>query len=97
MNVAAEKLLRLVLLDEIADCCGSAVQARLDLVERRSVRRRMADQHQRIKGGERLQACGEFGLAVLARSVERRGARIAESGEMVAAGQELPLVEVVPT
>ena len=41
-------------LDELAHRARAGVQAGPDLVERRAVRRRVADQHQRIQIGEAL-------------------------------------------
>ena len=83
VDVAAEEMCGLMALDEIAHRGGSGVQAGLDLVERGAVRRGVADQHQRVQGGEGLQARGELRFAVLAGRIEGRGAGVAESGDVV--------------
>src|SRR4051812_46563195 len=95
VNVAAEEVRGLMLPDEVADGSGPAVQALADAVERRAVGRRVADQHQRSKPRETLQTLGELRLAVFAASVEGRGARIAETGDIPAADLQVPLVKIV--
>ena len=52
VDVAAEEMLRLVLLDEIAHGSGSGVKTGSDLVECRAVRRGVADQDERVQIGE---------------------------------------------
>ena len=66
VNVAAQKVLGLVLENEIADRRGAGMQAGADAVERRSVRRRVTHQHQRRQAGEALEPAGDARLAVFA-------------------------------
>jgi hypothetical protein len=63
VDVAAEEVLRLIFLDELAHRARAGVQAGADLVERRAIRRRVADQHQRVRLGEarrRSAICGSL-------------------------------------
>jgi len=95
MNVTAEEVRRLMLPDEIADRGRPALQALADAIERRAVRRRVADQHQRIERRETFQALGKLRLGIFARSVEGRRARVAETGDIPAANLQVPLVQIV--
>src|SRR5271157_3968569 len=74
VNVAAKEVFGLVLVDELAYGMRSGVQAGADFIERGSVGRRMAHQHQRRQIRKRAEAFGDFGLTVLTGGVE--GGRI---------------------
>src|ERR1039458_6795925 len=77
--VAAKEVVGLARGDEIADGRRTGVQARVNLVERRAVGRRVADQHQRLQVREPLEPLGKLYFAILAgpleggRPEERRG------------------------
>src|ERR1017187_7647426 len=95
MDMAAEEMGGTAALDEVADGGGSGVQAGTDLVERGAVGRGVADQDQRMEGGERGEAFGELCLGVFAGGMERGRVGIAEAGDAPGAGREVALVEVV--
>jgi len=71
------------------------VQSGADLVERGAIGWSMADQHQRVERGKRLQPFGQLRFRVFARRVERRGVGIAQSGDVPFAHHEVLPVEVV--
>src|ERR1017187_5067562 len=81
MDMAAEEMGGTAALDEIADGGGTGVQSGTDPVERRAVRRGVADQDQRMEAGERGEALGELRLGVFAGGMERGRAGIAEPGD----------------
>src|SRR5438067_12784449 len=76
MDVAAEKMFGLMLLNEIAQRGGSGMDAGAHLVERGAVRRRVANQDQRRETGEALQSLRHLRFAVLSRRLKRRRAGI---------------------
>src|SRR5580658_715012 len=71
------------------------MQARADLVERRAMRRTMADERQRRESREAFQFPRQFRLAIFAGSVEGREIGIAQPGHVIAAPLRVPLVEVM--
>ena len=71
------------------------MQARADLVERGAVGRRVADQHQRRQPAKRCQPLGDLRLAVFARRIERRGAGVAQAGDVLLAHLHVLPVEIV--
>src|ERR1039458_6382741 len=95
MDMATEEMGGTAALDEVTDGGGSGVQSGTDLVERGAVGRGVADQDQRMEGGERGEAFGELWLGVFAGGMERGGAGIAQPGDAPGAGREVALVEVV--
>ena len=97
VDVSAEKVFGLVLLDEIADRGGAGMEARPDAVETRAVRRGMADEDQGRQFSKALEAFGELGLGVFAGCMERRGAGVTEPGDVPAAHLHVTLVEIVET
>ena len=95
MNVAAEEISGLVLGDEVADGARAGVETGADLVERGAIGRRVADEDERVEGGEGGEVRGEFRLPVFAGGVEGRGAGVAEAGDAPGAELEVALVEIV--
>src|SRR5947209_8073049 len=95
MNVAAEQVVGLAPVDEIADGPAAGVHAIAHTVERRAMRWGVADQYQWIEGLEMRQALGQLGFAVLAGSVEGRGTRVTETGHVMLADAHGLLVEIV--
>ena len=72
VNVAAEKMGGPAALDEVADGGGSGMQAGADLIERGAVGRGVADQDQRVQGGEGDEVFGDLRLGVFAGGIETR-------------------------
>src|SRR4051812_23525953 len=97
VNVAAEKMCGLIVLDEIADCGGAAVQPRIHLIESRTVRRSVTNEHERTERGEWGEVFGDLRLGVFAGRIERRLAGIAEAGHAPAGHLEVPAVQAVET
>src|ERR1035438_7297230 len=68
----AIEILRLFPQQKIAHGRGPAMQAGADLVERRTLRRAVADEHQRRESHEAFELLRQFRLAVFAGRVEGR-------------------------
>src|ERR1035441_1756350 len=95
MDVAAEEMLRLISIDELAHRSRPGVQSGVDLVERGVVRRRVTDQHQRCQFREPLQSLGDLRLAIFAGRMEWGRAGIAQSGHLPLTYLNVTFVEVV--
>src|ERR1017187_410244 len=93
--VAAKEVLGLARGDEIADGRRTGVQARVNLVERRAVGRRVADQHQRLQVREPLEPLGKLYFAILAGRVEGRRARITQPRHVPFPRLKMTPVEIV--
>ncbi len=77
-----------VLFQELGDGGAAGMLSGADAVESGAVGRAVADQHERVEGGEGLEAAGEFRFGVFARGVEGRDIGVAQPGDPPAA--ELP-------
>src|SRR5450432_44388 len=95
VDVAAEEVLGLVVLDEVADRGGARVKAGADAIKLGAVGRGVADEDQRREFGETLEALGKLGLGVFAGGVEGRGTGVAQAGDVPAAHLYVTLVEIV--
>jgi len=93
--MAAEEMGRPGALDEIANGGGTGMHSGLDLIERRAVRRGVADEDQRAERGERDEPFFDLTFGIFAGSREGGGAGVAETGDVEPGGGELPLVEIV--
>jgi hypothetical protein len=83
VNVPAVEIPRLLAFDEFADRIAPEVPPFGRPIERGAFGRRVADEHQRIQSRESIEALRQFLLAVLARRIEGRWVRIAESCDMI--------------
>jgi len=95
VDVAAEEVFGLALLDEIAHRRGARVLALTDAVERCALGWRVADEDERIEFGKTLQPVGELSLRKLAGRVEGRRVGVAKAGHVPAADLEMALMQVV--
>src|ERR1022692_2810336 len=94
VDMPAIEILRLFPQQKIAHGRGPAMQAGADLVERRTQRRVVADEHQRRESREAFELLRQFRLAVFAGRVEGRWIGISQSGHLIAAPLRMLLGEV---
>ena len=87
-------MLGLMPVDKIADRAAATVDAIPDAVQSGIERRRVADQHERIQRFEVREPRGQFGFTILTRSVERRRAGVAQTGDVIFANFERLPVEI---
>src|ERR1035438_55654 len=76
VDVAAEEVLGLVFVDELAHGARSGMESWADLVERCAERWGVTHQHERSQLGELVEALGDLRLGVFSGGVEGRGAGI---------------------
>jgi CubicO group peptidase (beta-lactamase class C family) len=95
VDMPAEEVFGLLAQQKIAHGRGAGMQARTDLVERCTLRRAMADEHQRREPSEGFQLARQLRLAVFAGSMEGRRIGIAQASDVIAAPLCVLLVEVV--
>src|SRR5581483_2060759 len=95
MNVPTEEVFRLVLLNELEHRMRPGVEAAANLIERRAIRRCMANQNQWAQIREAPQPVAQLRFAILARRVERSRIGIPESGHLPFADLDMLLVKIM--
>src|SRR5438067_1935394 len=95
MDVTAEEVRGLRSFDELAHRPRTAVLAGTDLVERRAMRRRVADQDERLEAGEAIEAFGKFRLGVFPGGIEGCRVGVSQTGDAPRAELQVALMEVV--
>jgi hypothetical protein len=93
--MAAEEMGRLAALYEISNGGGTGMHSGLDLIERGSVRRGVADENQRAEGGKGFEPFFDLAFGIFAGSCKGSGAGVAQTGDVEASSGELPLVEII--
>jgi len=83
------------MLDKFADGAAAGVNALTNAIERRALRRRVTDEDQRIELLEFRKAGGKLGLAVFTRRIERRGAGVAEAGNVMTSDLECLAMKIL--
>src|SRR5205823_3146192 len=95
VDMAAEKMLGLILPNEIADGGGTGVDARADPIECGAIRRRVADQDQRREAREALETFRQLCLAIFPRRLERRRIGVAKTRYVPLTHLDMAFVKVV--
>jgi len=95
VDVAAKKVLRLLLFDEVPDGAATEMLAGAGAIEISVFRRAMANQDERFEIRKGRQALGQFCFGIFAGRVERSRVGAAESGNVIAGERQRLAMQIV--